>query len=184
MAAADYEAIEAGRASLWVPAPVILVAAASGAKRNVMIAVRLMRWDDAPDSSVMVGVAKHSVTGELLRASGEFTVGILADEQRPVLAAAREMSKASSREVDKFAGYGLQTLPASRVQAPLIDGCAMNLECTLRRYVDLDDAYAAVIGDVVAMHVRRELRPLLLVNSEPVALPVAFRPAGGTAGGA
>src|ERR671926_458159 len=49
--------------------------------------------------------------GERLRESGEFTVGILAADQQPVLAAAREMVKASSREVDKFAGYGLHTLP-------------------------------------------------------------------------
>ena len=174
MAAADYELLDVARASNWVPAPVILVAAAAGERRNVMLAVRLMRWDDPPRASVLVGVAKHSVTGELLRESGEFTVGILMDDQRPVLAAAREMVKASSREVDKFAGYGLQTLPASKVQAPLVDGCALNLECTLRHYVDVDEHYAAVIGNVVAIHARRDLRPLFLVNSQPFALPVEF----------
>ncbi len=174
MAAADYELLDVERASNWVPAPVILVAAAAGERRNVMLAVRLMRWDDPPRASVLVGVAKHSVTGELLRESGEFTVGILMDDQRPVLAAAREMVKASSREVDKFAGYGLQTLPASKVQAPLVDGCALNLECTLRHYVDVDEHYAAVIGNVVAIHARRDLRPLFLVNSQPFALPVEF----------
>ncbi len=174
MAAADYELLDVERASNWVPAPVILVAAAAGERRNVMLAVRLMRWDDPPRASVLVGVAKHSVTGELLRESGEFTVGILMDDQRRVLAAAREMVKASSREVDKFAGYGLQTLPASKIQAPLIDGCALNLECTLRHYLDVDEHYAAVIGNVVAIHARRDLRPLFLVNSQPFALPVDF----------
>jgi flavin reductase (DIM6/NTAB) family NADH-FMN oxidoreductase RutF len=176
MAAEDYERVDPERASVWVPAPVILVAAAAGARRNVMVAVRLMRWDDPPRSSILVGVAKHSVTGELLRESGEFTVGILTEDQQPVLAAAREMVKASSREVDKFAGYGLQTLPATRVQAPLIDGCALNVECRLRHYLDVDDAYAAVIGDVVAMHARRDMRPLFLVNSQPFALPIELKP--------
>jgi flavin reductase (DIM6/NTAB) family NADH-FMN oxidoreductase RutF len=172
MAAADYERVDVERASVWVPAPVILVAAAAGERRNVMVAVRLMRWDDPPRASVLVGVAKHSVTGELLRESGEFTVGLLAADQQPVLAAAREMVKASSREVDKFAGYGLHTLPASQVQAPLVDGCALNIECTLRHYLDVDEHYAAVIGNVVAMHARREMRPLFLVNSQPFALSV------------
>ena len=174
MAAADYEQVEPERASNWVPAPVILVAAAAGERRNVMVAVRLMRWGDPPDSSVLVGVAKHSVTGELLRESGEFTVGILNEDQQAVLAAAREMVKASSRDVDKFVGYGVQTLPATRVQAPLIDGCALNVECTLRHYLDVDEHYAAVIGDVVAMHARRGARPLFLMNSQSFALPVAF----------
>jgi flavin reductase (DIM6/NTAB) family NADH-FMN oxidoreductase RutF len=133
-----------------------------------------MRWDDPPRASVLVGVAKHSVTGELLRESGEFTVGILNGDQGAVLAAAREMIKASSREVDKFVGYGLQTLPATRVQAPLIDGCALNVECTLRHYLDVDEHYAAVIGEVVAMHARRDTRPLFLMNSQPFTLPVEF----------
>jgi flavin reductase (DIM6/NTAB) family NADH-FMN oxidoreductase RutF len=174
MAAADYELVEPERASNWVPAPVILVAAAAGDQRNVMVAVRLMRWGDPPHSSVLVGVAKHSVTGELLRESGEFTVGILNEDQQSVLAAAREMVKASSREVDKFVGYGLQTLPATCVQAPLIDGCALNVECTLRHYLDVDEHYAAVIGDVVAVHVRHDTRPLFLMNSQPFVLPVEF----------
>lgn len=139
---------------------------------------RLMRWDDPPRASILIGVAKHSVTGELLRESGEFTVGILTGGQQRVLAAAREMSKAPSRAVDKFAGYGLQTLPATRVRAPLIDGCALNVECTLRHYFDVDDAYAAVIGDVVAMHARCDMQPLFLVNSQPFALPVQFAPPG------
>jgi flavin reductase (DIM6/NTAB) family NADH-FMN oxidoreductase RutF len=178
MPAADYTSLDVERASNWVPAPVILVAAAAGDRRNVMIAVRLMRWDDPPLASILVGVARHSVTGELLRESGEFTVGILSEDQQPVLAAAREMVKASSRDVDKFAGYGLRTLPASRVQAPLIDGCALNVECTLRHYLDVDEHYAAVIGNVVAIHARRDMRPLFLVNSAPFALPVEFGASG------
>jgi flavin reductase (DIM6/NTAB) family NADH-FMN oxidoreductase RutF len=176
MSTSEYASVDAARASLWVPAPVILVAAAAGGARNVMIAVRLMRWDDAPHSSVLVGVAKHSLTGELLRASGEFSVGILTDGQQDLLAAARQLSQVSSHDVDKFAAYGLQTLAASQIQAPLIDGCAMNLECRLRRYVDLDDPYDAVIGDVVALHVRRDLAPLLLVAGQASALPVAADP--------
>ena len=52
----------------------------------------------------------------------------------------------------------------------------MNLECRLRRYVDLDDPYDAVIGDVVALHVRRDLAPLLLVAGQASALPVAADP--------
>ncbi len=171
MAIANYETVDLARASYWVPAPVILVAAAAGAERSVMLAVRLMRWDDAP-ASIMIGVAKHSVTAELMRASGDFVVAILADGQQPVLAAARELSKLSSRAVDKFDAYGLHPLPATRVRAPLVDRCAINVECTLRRSVDLGDTYNAVVGDIVAMHVRPDLAPLLLVGSQPVALPL------------
>lgn len=170
----EYEVVEGGQASYWLPAPVILVAAAAGAERNVMLAVRLMRWDDPPGSSLLVGVAKQAVTGELIRASGEFTVGILADGQQAVLAAARELAKVSSRAVDKFAAYGLSTRPATVVQAPLVDGCAINFECRLRQYADLGDRYDAVIGDIVAVHVRRDLAPLLLVASQPFALPVTL----------
>jgi flavin reductase (DIM6/NTAB) family NADH-FMN oxidoreductase RutF len=36
---------------------------------------------------------------------------------------------ASGRTVDKFQKYGLTPLPASQVEAPLIDECYVNLEC-------------------------------------------------------
>jgi flavin reductase (DIM6/NTAB) family NADH-FMN oxidoreductase RutF len=172
MPASDYAPIDSARAALWVPAPVIFVAAAANGARNVMIAIRLLRWGDPPQSSVLVGVAKHSLTGELLRTSGEFSVGLLTDGQQDLITAGRQLSQASSRDVDKFAAFGLQTLPATQIQAPLVDGCAMNLECRLRRYVDVDDPYDVVIGDIVALHVRRGLAPLLLVAGQPCVLAV------------
>jgi flavin reductase (DIM6/NTAB) family NADH-FMN oxidoreductase RutF len=62
------------------------------------------------------------------------------------------------------------------VQAPLIDGCALNIECKLRHYLDVDEQYAAVIGEVVAMHALREMEPLFLMNSQSFVLPVEFAP--------
>ncbi len=178
MPAEDYTAVEAERAALWVPAPVIFVAAAANGQRNVMIAIRALRWDDPPTAAVLVGVAKHSLTGELLRASGEFSVGLLDASQEPLVAVGRQVSQASSHDVDKFAAYGLQTLPATRIGAPLIDGCAINLECRLRRWVDVGDRYDVVIGDILALHTHRDFAPLFLVAGQPFALPVALpRPA-------
>ena len=168
----DYTTVDLARAAAWVPAPVIFVAAAAHGQRNVMIAVRALRWDDPPNASVLLGVAKHSLTGELLRASGEFSVGLLDASQESLLARGRELSKASSREEDKFAAFGLHTLPATQIGAPLVDGCALNLECRLRRYVDVGDPYDVVIGDIVALHARRDMAPMFLVASQPFGLPV------------
>ena len=44
----------------------------------------------------------------------------------------------SGRAVDKFSVFGLTPMPASRVKAPLIDQCPVNLECVVadRRMVN------------------------------------------------
>ena len=42
----------------------------------------------------------------------------------------------SGRKVDKFKKFGLTTLSASTVKAPLIAGCSANLECSVIDYLE------------------------------------------------
>ena len=148
----------------WLPTPLILVTAAAGARRNVMMAVRLMHWDDEPHPSILVGVHGRSLTGELMRESGEFAVHILSAAQADLLHKGRQLARVSSEEVDKFASYGLETVAGSVIQAPLVAGCAVSVECRLRRFVDLEEVYSLAIGDVVALHADSQQLPVVLLH--------------------
>jgi flavin reductase (DIM6/NTAB) family NADH-FMN oxidoreductase RutF len=136
----------------WLPQPVMLITAAAGGRQNVMIAVRGMHYLDPPNPSIVIGVANHSLTGDLIDDSGEFGVNLLAADQADLLLRGREQSRVSSEEVDKFAAYGVETFAGEVIGAPLVRGCTCNFECTVRHRVDLGDGYRLVVGEIVAIH--------------------------------
>lgn len=126
--------------------PVTLVSSAHGGKRNVMAASWAMPLDFAPPK-VAVVIDSRAFTRELVEASGQFVLCIpakgIADQ---VLAVGTQ----SGREADKFAALGLRGMPASKVQAPLIEGCVACLECKVIPEPHNEKRYDLFIGEVVA----------------------------------
>src|SRR5262249_37175497 len=140
------------RALYWLPQPVMLITAAAGERRNIMIAVRGMHYLDPPNSSIVVGVAKHSVTGHLIHESREVGIHLVAAAQVDLLLRGREQARIPSDEVDKFAAYGVETFSGEVIGAPLVKGCCCNFECTVRNRTVLGDDYDLVVGHIVAIH--------------------------------
>jgi flavin reductase (DIM6/NTAB) family NADH-FMN oxidoreductase RutF len=105
--------------------PVVLVSAAAGDRDNVMPAGWVMPIDFAPPL-VAVVLAEDSYTRELVDASGELALSI---PPASMLDALYEAGQVSGRDGDKWARAGLARLPASRIAAPLVDGCLGWLEC-------------------------------------------------------
>ena len=126
--------------------PVTLVSSACGGQQNVMAASWAMPLDFDPPK-VAVVVDSRSFTRELIEGSGEFVLSVptkaMADK---VLA----VGSHSGREMDKFAAYAVDTLPASKVQAPLIDGCVAWLECKVIPEAHNQQRYDLFIAEVVA----------------------------------
>lgn len=126
--------------------PVTLVSSAHGQRRNVMAASWAMPLDFDPPK-VAVVVDGRSFTRELIEGSGEFVLSIpskaIADK---VLAVGSQ----SGRELDKFAAYSVGTSQASKVQAPLIEGCVAWLECKVIPEEHNQKRYDLFIAEVVA----------------------------------
>jgi flavin reductase (DIM6/NTAB) family NADH-FMN oxidoreductase RutF len=139
------------KAVYWLTQPAMVVTAAANGKRNLMFAVRGMHYLDQP-ASITIGVAKDSVTGTLIRESGEFGVNCVAGDQAWLLAKGRELSRVSSTDVDKFELFGVETFAGDVIAAPLIVGCTANLECKVRATHDNGDGYYLVVGDIAALH--------------------------------
>jgi flavin reductase (DIM6/NTAB) family NADH-FMN oxidoreductase RutF len=140
------------KAVFWLPQPAMIITAAAGERRNLMFAVRGMHYLDPPNSSLTIGVARHSVTGQLIEESGEFGVNVVAGDQAILLQKGRELVKVPSDQSDKFALYGVETFQGDVIAAPLIVGSACSFECKVIERYDVGEKYYMVVGDVVALH--------------------------------
>lgn len=129
--------------------PVTLVTSAHAGRRNVMAAAWTMPLDFSPPK-VCVVIDKSTLTRELVEASGSFALNIPSRMQAQTTL---DVGAIGGRELpggDKFAHFGLGTHPASRIEAPLLEGCVGWLECRVLSEPHNQQAYDLFIGEVVA----------------------------------
>lgn len=92
---------------------------------------------------VLICVGKQSSTRELILASGAFGLSVLTHEQVDV---ARVFGRGSSRRVDKFEGVAFHV---AETGSPLLDECALALDCRVEVVFDLHSE-KLIVGEVVA----------------------------------
>lgn len=132
----------------YLPTPITLVSVTANGRQNVMTAARFVGISSNP---VLVGVsiASSRFTYDGIKTSGEFVVNLVASDQADL---AMKVGKISGRDVDKFSEFVIATRPATKVESPLIEGCAAHMECKLVNAIELGDRML-MVGEVVAMHV-------------------------------
>ncbi len=126
--------------------PTVLVSSAHGGQCNVMAAAWNMALDFNPPK-VAVVIDKSTLTRELVAASGEFVLNVPAREQAALTLAA---GSESGRGIDKMAKVGAHATAASRVGAPLIDGCLAWLECRVIPEPHIEQTYDLFLAEVLA----------------------------------
>jgi flavin reductase (DIM6/NTAB) family NADH-FMN oxidoreductase RutF len=126
--------------------PVTLVSSRSGTRSNVMAASWAMPLDFDPPKVVVV-IDRNTLTRELVDASGEFALNV---PPRALAETVVGVGGVTGREVDKWSRFGLGTLPASRIAAPLVDGCIAWLECRVLEERATERKYDLFIAEVVA----------------------------------
>ena len=110
---------------LLEPGPVVLLATASKGSANVMTMSWHMMVDFEPPLVACV-VSENNYSFAALRATKQCVIAI------PALKLASKVVRignCSGRNVQKFRKFGLRTLAAASVAAPLIADCLANLEC-------------------------------------------------------
>ncbi len=141
-----------------LPWPVTLIGSFHEGRHNLMTASWVSQVSFKP-LLVMVSIAPERFTYELVSASGEFVVSILASDQAEV---AQFCGSRSGRDVDKVKELGLKTLPGEAVKVPLLDNCLANLECRVVAKHPAGD-HVLFVGEVVGGGVRRpEAEPLVV----------------------
>ncbi len=126
--------------------PTVLVSSAHGGQRNLMAAAWNMALDFDPPK-VAVVIDKATLTRELVEASGEFVLNVPAREQAALTLA---VGSESGRGMDKILKVGAEGTAASRVGAPLIEGCLAWLECRVIPEPHIQKTYDLFLGEVLA----------------------------------
>jgi flavin reductase (DIM6/NTAB) family NADH-FMN oxidoreductase RutF len=134
--------------------PTVLVTSAHGTQSNVMAAAWNMPLDFDPPKIAIV-IDKNTYTRELIEASGHFAINVPCRAQAELVV---KVGSSSGRELlgkdhdNKFAAFDLPTFPASRIEAPLLEGCVAWLECKVIPEPHIRDAYDLYLAEVVAAH--------------------------------
>ncbi len=126
--------------------PTTLVSSAHGDRTNVMAAAWVMALDYDPPKVCAV-IDDDTYTRELVDASGELVVNL---PTKAMLDSVWGVGKVSGRDVDKWARFGLKAALASKVRAPLVEGCVGWLECKVVREPALERNYDLFVCEVVA----------------------------------
>jgi flavin reductase (DIM6/NTAB) family NADH-FMN oxidoreductase RutF len=126
--------------------PTVLVSAQHGERRNVMAAAWIMPVDFDPPKIGIV-LATGTLTRELVDASREFVINI---PPRTMVDVAYALGKVTGHDADKFDRYALETSPATRVGAPLVEGCVGWLECRAIDEPAIEERYDLFVAEVVA----------------------------------
>ena len=138
------------------PTGLYLISTAYEGKRNVQFAFRALGIADEPPLLV-IGIQDKNFSREVIQKSGEFVLNVCSENQLHAVDKSRDLS---GRNVeDKFVALGLETIPAKRVQAPLVAGCHANVECRVVNEFTVDGLFLFV-GEALAAHVDNQIAPV------------------------
>ncbi|HYN54469.1 MAG TPA: flavin reductase family protein [Methylotenera sp.] len=134
--------------------PTVLVTTAHGNQRNVMAAAWNMPLDFDPPKIAIV-IDKKTFTRELVEASGSFAINVPCFAQAEMVV---KVGSSTGRELlgkdedNKFSAFTLPTFAASKIDAPLLEGCVAWLECKVIPELHIQATYDLFVAEVVAAH--------------------------------
>jgi flavin reductase (DIM6/NTAB) family NADH-FMN oxidoreductase RutF len=121
---------------LLEPGPVVLVTTADRGKTNIMAISWHMVMDFTPRFALLTGPWNYSY--QALVKTKECVIAIpTVDISRKVVG----IGACSGADTDKFAKFGLTTLKAKSVRAPLIGECLANIECRVVDHIKKHDIF-------------------------------------------
>ncbi len=112
------------KSSRIIPTSVMLLTVATKEKHDAMTASAMFVSEDLP--LVVVSVAKHILTHDLIEEAGEFVLNVASSNQAKL---ARKLGATHGREMDKFKEFDISTEKAGKVNSPIIKGSFAHLEC-------------------------------------------------------
>ena len=135
-----------GRTAL-VPSPVVLLSVKGKDTPNIIT----LSWaanvcSDPP--SIAVGIRPNRHSYDMVKEAGEFVINIPGLDQ---FEASKFCGTKSGRDYDKFAECDLTPVQGSKVDAPMIAECPINLECKTTKIVEVG-THDLFIAEVLAVH--------------------------------
>ena len=145
------------------PEQVVLVITKNSANKINVMAVGWVAIVSDDPVMYMLGIDDPAYTLELIREHKEFVIAF------PSKAMAKEtlyFGTVHGHNIDKGAESGLEFVPASQVNVPLLADAVANMECKLVTEYRPGNC-PLVIGEVIASHVNTDKTVERLVNTAP-----------------
>jgi len=146
--------------SRLVPCSVTLLSVTTAGRKDAMTASAMLAAENPP--LLVVSVAKHIVSHDLIEKAGEFVLNVASMNQVRV---AKQLGFTHGREVDKFKKFNIPIGKAKKVRSPLIKGSFANLECKVITSLSAAN-YAVYLAEVVDYHLNEKLTPIAWYNNK------------------
>ena len=132
------------------PVPVVLVSARDReALRANIITIAWCGVVASKPPLISISIRPSRYSHKLIITEREFVINIPAKES---VREADICGTLSGRDVDKFKQCGFTPIKSSKISAPLIKECPVNIECKLKDVVKLG-SHDMFIGEVLVVHV-------------------------------
>jgi len=138
--------------TMLFPLPAVMVSCQEEGKRPNIITLAWVGVVCSEPPMVGISIRKNRYSFDIIKESKEFVINI---PRGGLLKAVDFCGTTSGKDVDKFAECGLTPMKGTKVNAPLIEECPVNLECVVRQIPDLG-SHCLFIGEIVATHVDSE----------------------------
>jgi flavin reductase (DIM6/NTAB) family NADH-FMN oxidoreductase RutF len=145
--------IERKASTALLPAPVVLLSVAGWGGHPNLITLAWVGTVCSAPPMLSAAIRPPRYSHELVDAAREFVVNIPHASQVAQVDRAGTMS---GRDHDKFAELGFTAAPASKVTAPLVAECPINIECVVRHQLNLG-VHDLYLAEIVAVHYDEEL---------------------------
>jgi flavin reductase (DIM6/NTAB) family NADH-FMN oxidoreductase RutF len=135
--------------TLLVPLPAVLVTCGSFDNKPNIITIAWCGIVCSMPPMLSISIQKNRYSFDLINRSEEFVVNITGGH---LVNAVDFCGNHSGRDYDKFKETGLTPEPANIVSSPLVKESPINLECQVRKNLDLG-SHHIFIAEIVATHV-------------------------------
>ena len=158
----------------WFPAPVVLVSCANNEVANIItIAWAGVVCSKPPLISISIRPSRFSY--DLITNSGEFVINIPTSQQ---LEETEFCGSKTGEKTNKWTACSFTPVKGTKVSAPLINECPVNIECKVVKTVADIGTHTIFIGEVQEVHVDPQIAP----NNVLDAVPLCYSPKGGIFG--
>ncbi len=146
--------------SRLVPCSVAILSVATKKRQDAMTASAMFVSESVP--LLVVSVAKHIVSHDLIEEAGEFALSVASTEQVKL---AKQLGFTHGREVDKFRKFRVPKMRAKKVRAPLVKGAFAHIECKVITSLSAAN-YVIYLAEVVNYRVDPKRLPVTWYNNK------------------
>lgn len=144
---------QANMKSCLQPAPKILVSCRGTNGENNALAVAYCCNCSYAPPMVMVGIVPSRYSYNMIKESGCFIVNLVDEKNRQMF---DYLGSKSRRDEDKLSNINVKLAEGTKVNAPILVDCPVNIECTVVDSI-LTGSHEMFVGKIEYVHANREI---------------------------